>query len=211
MSETTILSGTETMQETLYFYRAVAQSPNENQWLLNIDLGLDSWLYNFPVFLMIPDSYTVYPGKQLLIRTAKYEDKNVKFYVARVAVTDEEIALFTSKLFHYNCLINRFSDADSGYLDVDLGLKSWRHKLPYRLARINAYEISGEERELGVKGLNRVKELIGRNPVRIQTIKDSTEKWRRYLIELWASDALGVWVNVNDLLVTEGLARYQTY
>jgi endonuclease YncB( thermonuclease family) len=44
----------------------------------------------------------------------------------------------------------------------------------------------------------------------IKNSKDNTEKYGRYLAEVLVT-VDGVEINVNDLLVTEGLAIYKTY
>ncbi|HEY6434965.1 MAG TPA: thermonuclease family protein, partial [Ignavibacteriaceae bacterium] len=43
------------------------------------------------------------------------------------------------------------------------------------------------------------------------TFKNRREKYGRYLAEIWLEEKKGKFTNINDLLVTEGFAKYQKY
>lgn len=75
-----------------------------------------------------------------------------------------------------------------------------------RLHRINAPEVRGAEREQGLISRDWLRDRILGREIVIETIRDRKGKYGRYLAELWLGD-----VNINDTLVSEGLAEYKTY
>lgn len=112
-------------------------------------------------------------------------------------------------MYSYNAKVISVYDGDTVTLEVDLGF-SFRFTNSYRLLRINCPELRGEFKEDAKKSRDRMRELLLNKKVVIRTVKDATEKYGRYLaeIELLMDGKL---VNINDLLVTEGLAKYVEY
>ncbi len=79
-----------------------------------------------------------------------------------------------------------------------------------RLSRINAPEIKGDERELGLISRDYLRQRIEGKDVLLQTEKDDKGKYGRYLVEIWLPEN-GGYVNINDELVDRGLAEYKEY
>lgn len=95
----------------------------------------------------------------------------------------------------------RVVDADTLALDNDRGEGMWRRGKTYRLARINAPEKNTAAGQAAIAALTthlQGKQLIS------QTFKTVT--FDRYVVEVMADGA-----NVNDWLVSQGLATYQDY
>jgi micrococcal nuclease len=116
-----------------------------------------------------------------------------------------------SNLYLYKAKIVSVYDGDTCRADIDLGLNTWIHNEKLRLLRINAPEIRGEERQAGLSARDFLRELISGKEVIIQTVKDRKGKYGRYLAEIWVEQEEGIWVNVNDLMVTDGFAEYKAY
>jgi micrococcal nuclease len=112
-------------------------------------------------------------------------------------------------MYTYKSKVTKVYDGDTITVEVDLGF-SFKFTNSFRLLRINCPEVRGESREEGLKSRDRLRELIMDKEVIIKTQKDNTEKYGRYLAEVLVT-VDGVEINVNDLLVTEGLAIYKTY
>ncbi len=114
------------------------------------------------------------------------------------------------KLYHYRAVVRAVYDGDTCTVDIDLGLKTWIQGEKLRLNRINAPELRGDERPKGLLSRDFLKEQIEGKEIFIQTIKDQQEKYGRYIAEIWLQSGDG-WININDLLVQQGFAQYQTY
>lgn len=125
-------------------------------------------------------------------------------------------------LYQRKCVLSYFYDADTPYVYLDKGSGEWecghwqpskqRFKgVPLRLARINAWEIRGEERSLGLLAKAYVEELI--NPFdefRIFTYKDRGGKYGRLLCDV-AIAINGKTECLNDLIVANGHGSYRQY
>ena len=97
-------------------------------------------------------------------------------------------------------------DADTITVDIDLGLGVWVRGEKLRLARINAPELRGKEREEGLKARVYLVEQISNKDIVIETVKDKKGKYGRYVAEIWLSTR-----NINDALVGAGHAVYREY
>lgn len=106
-------------------------------------------------------------------------------------------------MWTYNAQVIRVVDADTIDMTVDMGFYMYSRQR-FRLARIDAWEVRGEEREEGLIAKAAVAHLLppGRE-VRIQTSK--TGKWGRWLAEVWVETEAGE-VNLSDWLLAEGHA-----
>lgn len=114
-------------------------------------------------------------------------------------------------LYFYNASVTSVYDGDTCTVDVDLGFATWVKGEKIRLARIDAPEMRGAEREKGISARDFLRRKIDGREVVIKTIKDQKEKYGRYLAEIYITDDNGNLINVNDLMVTEGLAEYRQY
>ncbi len=115
------------------------------------------------------------------------------------------------KLYYYRAVVESVYDGDTCTANIDLGLGTWIHGEKLRLNRINAPELRGAEREQGALSRDFLRSQIEGKEIFLQTIKDEKEKYGRYIAEIWLKQADGTWLNINDLLVQRGFARYQQY
>lgn len=113
-------------------------------------------------------------------------------------------------LYFYKGHVNSVYDGDTIRVDIDLGLKTVIKSETLRLYRINAPELSGEEREAGLISRDYLRSRIENRNIYLQTIKDKKGKYGRYLAEilLEENDQL---ININDELVEKGFAIYKDY
>jgi len=109
-------------------------------------------------------------------------------------------------LYTYLAHITAVYDGDTVTANIDLGLGVWKNKEKLRLSRINAPEMRGDEKEQGRISRDWLREKILDRDVMIRTVHDKKGKYGRYLAEIWHDNE-----NINDLLVTEGLAEYKVY
>jgi micrococcal nuclease len=114
-------------------------------------------------------------------------------------------------LYNYKAIVTSVYDGDTCTVDIDLGLSVWLRGEKLRLNRINAPELKGIERPKGLLSRDFLKEKIEGKEITIETIKDRREKYGRYLAEMWFEEKKGKFMNINDLLVAEGFAKYQKY
>jgi micrococcal nuclease len=111
--------------------------------------------------------------------------------------------MVSRKVYEFEALVIRVVDADTLDLLIDLGFEILT-KQRIRLARVDAWENRGAEREKGLAATEFVKCLLaeGRTKVLVQTSKERG-KFGRYLAEVHLKDG----PNLGDLLLEEGHAR----
>ena len=110
-------------------------------------------------------------------------------------------------LYNYRAQVVGVFDGDSVTLDIDLGLGIWSKGQKCRLAGIDTPELRGEERPDGLKAKLRLAELILGKQVAVSTERDRTGKYGRWLVTIWDLSDTGEWININNLLVSEGYAE----
>jgi len=115
------------------------------------------------------------------------------------------------QLFQYKAFVTAVYDGDTCTVDIDLGLHVWIKNEKIRLCRINAPELRGKERPHGLLSRDFLRNLILNKEITLRTVKDTREKYGRYLGEIWITDAKGKSLNVNDELVKNSLAVYKEY
>ncbi len=115
-----------------------------------------------------------------------------------------------AELYHYTAQVQSVYDGDTCRVDIDLGLGIWLRNEKLRLVRINAPEMTGPDKALGMASRDFLRGLIDGREIIIETLKDRRGKYGRYLAEIWV-DQDGIWQNVNDALVAAGHAVYQEY
>ena len=110
--------------------------------------------------------------------------------------------------YWYNAEVVRVYDADTVWLNIDLGFETWLQNVACRLYGINAPEMRGPEKTEGLISrdwlIARLTEVDGK--VRIQSHKGTRGKYGRWLVVLWADG-----VNLNEALVDVGLAEAREY
>jgi micrococcal nuclease len=111
-------------------------------------------------------------------------------------------------LYYYKANVIEVYDGDTVTLDVDFGCNIWQHDKKCRLYGIDTPELRGskEEKAKGRKSRDRLRELILGEAVFIKTHKDKTGKYGRLLVTIYIDG-----VDINDLLVKEGLAKVKFY
>lgn len=113
-------------------------------------------------------------------------------------------------LYFYKARVIRIYDGDTIFLDIDLGLSTFVKSEKIRLARINAPELRGPEKEKGKEARDFLKDLMSRKNILLETIKDKKGKYGRYLGEIWIETENG-FENVNELMVKNGHAKFVNY
>jgi endonuclease YncB( thermonuclease family) len=108
-------------------------------------------------------------------------------------------------LYHYKALITEVESADTCYAYLDLGFGIVLTGTTLKLNRIVAPKSKGAQAKKAQDGRKFLASLVVDQNVTVETIKtDGT-----FLAELWVYDKAKKRVNVNDLLVEQGLAKYK--
>lgn len=105
-------------------------------------------------------------------------------------------------MYEYNAYVTKVYDGDTITVDIDLGLGVWLRGQKIRLAGINAPEIRGEDRPLGLLSRDRLRELVLDKFVKITTFKDKKGKYGRWIADVYTDECF-----VNETLVIEDLAK----
>lgn len=85
------------------------------------------------------------------------------------------------QLYHYKAKVVSVYEGDTFTIDIDLGLHTWIRGEKIRLSRINAPELKGKERTKGLASRDFLKNLVLNKEIIIETVKDTKEKYERYL------------------------------
>jgi micrococcal nuclease len=113
--------------------------------------------------------------------------------------------------YTYLAKIVRVIDGDTVVANIDLGFNTWRMDERLRLARIDAPEVQGAERSLGLSAALWLRTQIDDKWLIIRTVADRKGRDRkgsfgRYLVEIFFQGK-----NINDELVKRGFAKYKNY
>jgi micrococcal nuclease len=103
--------------------------------------------------------------------------------------------------YKYKAFVTGVYDGDTITVDIDLGMNMWKKNVKLRLARIDTPEMRGIEKIAGKQVRDYVRVLILDQEVVIETIKDKTGKYGRYLVEVIVGN-----MNLNDHLLEIGMA-----
>lgn len=107
-------------------------------------------------------------------------------------------------MYEYQAIIREIYDGDTVTADIDVGLNTWLHGQKLRLYGVNAPEMRGDSKAQGTISRDWLREKVLGKSVIIRTHKDKTEKYGRWLAEIFIDGGC-----VNDSLVEVGLAvRY---
>jgi len=102
----------------------------------------------------------------------------------------------------YRAKVVSVYDGDTCRADIELGFGTILKNKTIRLSGIDTAEIRSENKDQALKARDRLRELILGKEVIIQTIKDRTGKYGRIIATIFLDD-----MNINDVLVEEGLAK----
>ena len=108
-------------------------------------------------------------------------------------------------LYTYRARVSAVYDGDTLTADIDLGFSVVLRGQSIRLARINAPEVRGTSAEAGIRSRDALRDRVLGKDILLRTIKDSRDKYGRWLGEVWIDG-----VCVNDWLLSEGLASKYT-
>jgi micrococcal nuclease len=111
-----------------------------------------------------------------------------------------------SSLYFYKARIISVYDGDTCRANIDAGFGLELKNKPLRLWGIDAPELRGETLDIGRLSRDALKDLILDKDVIIETYKDKTGKYGRYIAKIWLED-----ICVNDELVKLGHAIYREY
>jgi micrococcal nuclease len=114
------------------------------------------------------------------------------------------------KLYFYRARVVSIWDGDSLTASISLGFNFQFEKLKIRLYGIDTPELRGDTLEEARLARDFLKGLILEKDIYVETIKDKKGKYGRYLAKIWLEKD-GEYININDLLVSEGYAIYREY
>jgi|TARA_R100000081_G_C4811193_1_gene171276 micrococcal nuclease len=104
-------------------------------------------------------------------------------------------------MYEYNATVVKVYDGDTITVDIDLGFGIVLRKQKIRLYGVNTPEVRGEEKELGKKVRDLLREKILGETIIVKTIKDKKGKYGRWLGTIFHQEE-----NINDWLLNEGHA-----
>ena len=107
----------------------------------------------------------------------------------------------------YLAFVRSVYDGDTARVDISLPFGIWISNQPVRLMGIDAPEVTGVNKPLGLAARDRLRELSLNKDVFICTDQDRREKYGRVLVRLMTLSG----IDLNDLLVEEGHAVYREY
>lgn len=117
--------------------------------------------------------------------------------------------------YKYKAIVTKIYDGDTVTLDIDLGFNVWLKNQNVRLHQINAPELRGDERSAGLTSRDVLRNLILGKEVILESIKDSTEKYGRWLGVIHYNPTpeqlTSPWMNINEWLVKSGYAEFKDY
>lgn len=105
-------------------------------------------------------------------------------------------------MYEYRAYVKKVYDGDTVTLDIDLGFGIIIKNQKVRLLGINAPEIRGSSRDLGLKSRDFLRKKILKNWVVLKTKKDKKGKFGRWLGNLSLEN-----VDINELMIKEGFAK----
>jgi len=108
-------------------------------------------------------------------------------------------------LYHYKALITDVESADTVKAYLDLGFGIVLTGMTLKLNRIAALKAAGTSAKRAAEGKKFLASLVMDKDVTAETIKSGG----KFLAELWVHDKTKKRVNINDLLVEQGVAKYK--
>ena len=112
-------------------------------------------------------------------------------------------------MYVYKAKVISVYDADTMRVDIDLGFGVFLKNQVIRWLEIDAWEMRGEEKELGTVARDRLRDLILGKEVILKTYKDDKGKYGRWLAEVYHLETeVREWNNsINEQLIQEGHAK----
>lgn len=113
-------------------------------------------------------------------------------------------------LYNYKARVVDVYDADTVTLCIDCGFGITMPKEKVRLYGIDAKEVRGDEKQLGLVARDALRHKIMDKDLILQSVKDKKGKYGRKLGTLFLNDE-GEWININSWLVENGFAIEKFY
>ena len=111
-------------------------------------------------------------------------------------------------MYEYQAYVRSIYDADTIRFDIDLGFGARLMNQSIRLFGIDAWEIRGTERPMGIRARDAVNSLLSKGDgVILNTYRDKKGKYGRWLADIYLSDG----THLNEWLVSEGHAERAEY
>lgn len=104
-------------------------------------------------------------------------------------------------MYKYKAFVESIYDGDTITCIIDLGFEI-KVKKKIRLLGINTPELRGEEKEIGKKVRDYLRSLILHKEIILETQKDMTGKYGRYLAYVYHNN-----ININNHLLELGYAK----
>lgn len=109
-------------------------------------------------------------------------------------------------VYTYKAFVTSVYDGDTITCDIDCGFGIVLKKQKIRLYGLNAPEVRGESKELGIITRDKLRERILNKDIYLKTIKDKKGKYGRYIATIYIETE-----NINDWLVQNNLAVKAEY
>lgn len=109
-------------------------------------------------------------------------------------------------IYIYKATVNHVYDGDSITCDIDCGFGVILKNQKIRLHGLDAPEIRGETRELGIISRDKLRDKILNKEIHLKTIKDKKGKYGRFIGIVFINSE-----NVNDWLVENKFAVKAEY
>jgi len=108
--------------------------------------------------------------------------------------------------YKYRAVVTDVYDGDTITCDIDIGFGIWLRKQKIRLYGINAPEVRGESKELGLIARDYLRKRILDKDVELQTFKDKKGKYGRWLAIVYLEEE-----DMNACLVNRELSLANYY
>jgi len=109
-------------------------------------------------------------------------------------------------LYYYTAIVNEVYDGDTITVDIDLGLEVWLRDQKIRLWGVDTPELRGIDKALGKEVRDWVRKEILYKEVIIETVKDRTGKYGRWLanVHYYNNESYSKSLCLNDQLMDMG-------
>lgn len=87
--------------------------------------------------------------------------------------------------YRYAAVVRRIVDGDTLDVDLDLGLRTWRHRERLRLAGIDAPEVRGPEREAGRAAADWLREQLPVGAEIVVETERDPDNFGRWVAWVW--------------------------
>ena len=108
-------------------------------------------------------------------------------------------------MYTYKAKVINVYDGDTVTLLIDLGFNI-QLEVKARLYGLNAPEVRGKSRPLGLTTRDKLRQLIDQKEVQVRSFNGKQGKFGRWIVEIWLDS-----LNINNFLITRGFAKRADY